>query len=41
VKNIHYIIDKPWEKPLDPADRYFELNRLWWDVAANVRGLLD
>ncbi|WP_305001766.1 glycosyltransferase family 8 protein [Salinibacterium soli] len=33
VKNVHYIIDKPWTKPLDPADRYFELNRLWWTVA--------
>ncbi|RFA13901.1 glycosyl transferase [Subtercola boreus] len=33
VKNIHYIIDKPWEKPLDPTDRYFEVNRLWWEMA--------
>lgn len=33
VKNIHYIIDKPWEKPLDSADRYFEVNRLWWKMA--------
>ena len=31
VKNIHYIIDKPWEKALDPEDRYYELNKLWWD----------
>ncbi|WP_216364028.1 glycosyltransferase family 8 protein [Subtercola boreus] len=31
VANIHYIIDKPWEKPLDPADRYFEVNSLWWE----------
>lgn len=34
VKNIHYIIDKPWEKPLDPDDRYYPVNRLWWDAAA-------
>ena len=33
VKNIHYIIDKPWERAPDPDDRYFELDRLWWDVA--------
>ncbi|MEF2976439.1 glycosyltransferase family 8 protein [Subtercola sp. YIM 133946] len=36
VKNIHYIIDKPWEKPLDPADRYFEVNRLWWHRAGTL-----
>ena len=34
VKNIHYIIDKPWEKELDPADRYYPVNKLWWEVAA-------
>ena len=33
VKNIHYIIDKPWDKPLDPADRYHEVNLLWWRTA--------
>ena len=33
VKNIHYIIDKPWAKPLDPTDRYVEVNRLWWEMA--------
>ena len=33
VKNIHYIIDKPWEKSLDPDDRYFAVNKLWWDTA--------
>lgn len=36
VKNIHYIIDKPWENALDPADRYYPLTKLWWDVAATV-----
>ena len=36
VKNIHYIIDKPWEKPLDPADRYYPVNKLWWDVARDL-----
>ncbi|MEO3938221.1 glycosyltransferase family 8 protein [Dermatophilaceae bacterium Soc4.6] len=34
VKNIHYIIDKPWQSPLDEADAYFFVNRLWWDVAS-------
>ena len=36
VKNIHFIIDKPWESPLDPASRYHALERLWWDVAADL-----
>lgn len=33
VKNIHYIIDKPWAKPFDPTDRYAEVNLLWWKTA--------
>ena len=36
VKNIHYIIDKPWQKALDPDDRYYPVNKLWWDVAADL-----
>ena len=32
VKNIHYIIDKPWDNALDPDDRYYAVNKLWWDV---------
>lgn len=36
VKNIHYIIDKPWQQPLDPEDRYYALNQLWWEVASDV-----
>jgi alpha-N-acetylglucosamine transferase len=36
VKNIHFIIDKPWESPLDPTSRYHDLERLWWDVAADL-----
>jgi alpha-N-acetylglucosamine transferase len=36
VKNLHFIIDKPWEAPLDPASRYHDLERLWWDVATDV-----
>lgn len=33
VKNIHYIIDKPWDKAPDPADRYHALDQLWREVA--------
>jgi len=36
VKNIHYIIDKPWQKPLDREDRYYAVNKLWWDVATDL-----
>ncbi|OON39800.1 glycosyl transferase [Izhakiella australiensis] len=32
VKNIHYIIDKPWEKYPQPGDQWFELHRLWWQI---------
>ena len=34
VRNIHYILDKPWEKMPDPADRYYTVNKMWWDAAA-------
>lgn len=37
VKNIHYIIDKPWEKAPDKQDRYYALNKLWWDVAGDAK----
>ncbi|MFC0139751.1 glycosyltransferase family 8 protein [Erwinia mallotivora] len=33
VKNIHYIIDKPWEKAPNPDNRDYALNRLWWETA--------
>ena len=36
VKNIHFIIDKPWESELDPRSRYAALERQWWDVAADL-----
>ena len=36
VKNIHYIIDKPWNTAPDPDDRYYAVNKLWWDVAAQA-----
>lgn len=41
VKNIHYIIDKPWQREPDPADRYFALTSLWWDVARDVLSTED
>jgi alpha-N-acetylglucosamine transferase len=36
VKNLHFIIDKPWESGLDPRSRYHDLERIWWDVAADL-----
>ncbi|QGU87945.1 glycosyltransferase family 8 protein [Erwinia sorbitola] len=36
VKNIHYIIDKPWEKQPEPGDRYYALNQRWWQVGARL-----
>ena len=36
VKNVHFIIDKPWESALDPTSRYHALERLWWDVAGDL-----
>jgi alpha-N-acetylglucosamine transferase len=36
VKNIHFIIDKPWESELDPGSRYHALERQWWDVATDL-----
>ena len=36
VKNIHYIIDKPWEKVLDSDDSHYEVNKLWWDTATQA-----
>ena len=36
VKNIHFIIGKPCESPLDPASRYHAQERVWWDVASDL-----
>ena len=36
VKNVHFIIGKPWESALDPTSRYHALERLWWDVASDL-----
>lgn len=38
VKNIHYILDKPWEKEPDPDDRYYPVDKLWWEVAGPFTG---
>lgn len=31
VKNIHYIIDKPWDKQPEPGDKWYQLHQLWWE----------
>ncbi|SDU86206.1 Glycosyl transferase family 8 [Microlunatus sagamiharensis] len=36
VKNLHFIIDKPWETALDPASRYHSMELRWWDVATDL-----
>lgn len=36
VKNIHFIIDKPWEKIPDQVDPYADLNQRWWAVAGDL-----
>ncbi len=36
VKNLHFIIDKPWETALDPASRYHAMELRWWDVATDL-----
>lgn len=33
VKNLHFIIDKPWQVRLEPGDRYYVLHQQWWDLA--------
>ena len=33
AKNVHYIIDKPWASPPDPASPYRALEQAWWQVA--------
>lgn len=33
VKNIHYIIDKPWDKYPEPGDKYYDLHKMWWQHA--------
>ncbi len=40
VKNVHFIIDKPWERRPEPGDRYAELHQLWWDAADATPGLV-
>jgi lipopolysaccharide biosynthesis glycosyltransferase len=42
VKNLHYILVKPWEMDMKSVqsaqDPYFELARLWWDVWSDIQG---
>jgi alpha-N-acetylglucosamine transferase len=39
VKNIHYIIDKPWERRPEPGSKYAEIHQLWWDLADDTPAL--
>ncbi|WP_343465078.1 glycosyltransferase family 8 protein [Pantoea sp.] len=36
VKNLHYILAKPWQRdrhpPVSERDRYYPLEQLWWEV---------
>ena len=32
VRNIHFIIDKPWARRPGSDDPYLDLTRLWWEV---------
>jgi alpha-N-acetylglucosamine transferase len=38
VKNLHYILTKPWKRdlyqPEMERDRYYALDKLWWQMAA-------
>ncbi|MFG1172796.1 glycosyltransferase family 8 protein [Erwiniaceae bacterium CAU 1747] len=36
VKNIHFIIDKPWDKKPEPGDKYYDLNCKWWQIAEGL-----
>ncbi|GAB3603460.1 hypothetical protein GCM10027586_06480 [Kineococcus gypseus] len=36
VKNLHYIIDKPWQGRTEPGNRYHDLHERWWRVAEQV-----
>ncbi|MDK2632377.1 glycosyltransferase family 8 protein [Pantoea stewartii subsp. indologenes] len=39
VKNLHYILAKPWERdlsqPVSQRDRYYAMDKLWWDKASD------
>lgn len=35
IKNIHFIIEKPWEKDLNTLskeDPYYDMNMMWWNI---------
>jgi len=36
VKNIHYILEKPWKIDIEQSrqenDRYYPLDKLWWEI---------
>lgn len=36
AKNLHFILDKPWQRPPDPQSRYYALDKAWWQVAEGL-----
>lgn len=41
VKNLHYILAKPWKRdlsqPENERDRYYALDKLWWEMASESK----
>ena len=39
MKNLHYILAKPWKRDLNQPeaqrDRYYALDKLWWELGAD------
>lgn len=30
IKNLHFILDKPWQRVPEPGDPWYDLHQLWW-----------
>ena len=37
VKFVHYIIDKPWSRPLDTASPEYRVNIWWWEAYEDMK----
>ncbi|MCW1972991.1 UNVERIFIED_ORG: hypothetical protein FHW05_001839 [Pantoea agglomerans] len=39
MKNLHYILAKPWQRdlsqPVSQRDRYYAMDKLWWDKVSD------